>query len=471
MPDRDVPSFVRARGMQSGDRFRAVRDRIVELRPAVAKWSKRLRKSAAATTDQYIDLIFAFALARLGEATAGQDLLTEVTESLADTDAIHAWTLAAYGYRIKQAIDGRPAADALPDTVMEQLDAMERLERYKLDRLRQHSHVLEPHEKIDPFRRWHQRFSDELSRELANLADTRDREELTQHMTRLLKETTEPSQRQRVIAAALEVGPRLGEVVAREILDESFEMLDATAADAVLDTALLLEGGLFLAAHFDQGEAVASFVDRLHNLLESQKDADTETIQTLQALLTQSFRGMRKLGMRDNIARLLDQMAALVRAAERKLAASQKKKGEEERASLLTAMLQVASGWFFFGQNESAWPVLDEVRDLLFSNELPAMPQKKLACAYASALGQAPVDDAIPRFTELFKKLKGITDSFTTNTHFSLSHLDLIEAVLLAMVSDDFTMNDAGRRWLDDDEFLIRRRIHRDVREAMKQET
>lgn len=477
MPDRDVPSFLRAKGMQSGDRFRAVRDQIVELRETAKKWSQKHRKAAgkspAATTDQYIDLVFAFALARLGETTAGQELLEEATETLGEKDAIHSWNIAAYGYRIRQALEGRTASDPLPDDVMQQLDEMGRLDRYKLDRLRQHSNILEPHEKIDAFGRWHQRYSDDLSRELAELVDTRDRDELTQQMTRLLNEITEPAQRRRVITTALEVGPRLGEVVARDILDEAFEMLDSGESDTVLDQALLLEGGLFLAGHFDQTEAVASFVDRLHTLLESQEDADTETIQTLQTLLMQSFRGMRKLGMRDNIARLLDQMASLVRSAEGKLSSS-RKAADTDRASLLETMLQVASGSFFFGQDESAWPVLDQVRDILFQKDkektLPAVPQKKLACAYASSLGQAPVEDAIPRFAELFKKLKGISDSFTTNTHFSLSHLDLIEAVLLAMVSDDFTMNEAGRRWLDDDEFLIRRRIHRDVREAMKQE-
>ena len=35
------------------------------------------------------------------------------------------------------------------------------------------------------------------------------------------------------------------------------------------------------------------------------------------------------------------------------------------------------------------------------------------------------------------------------------------------MVSDDFTMGTQARRWLDDDEFLVRRRIHRDMDQAM----
>jgi len=39
--------------------------------------------------------------------------------------------------------------------------------------------------------------------------------------------------------------------------------------------------------------------------------------------------------------------------------------------------------------------------------------------------------------------------------------------VVLAVVSDDFTMGSQARRWLDDDEFLVRRRIHRDLKTIM----
>ena len=64
-------------------------------------------------------------------------------------------------------------------------------------------------------------------------------------------------------------------------------------------------------------------------------------------------------------------------------------------------------------------------------------------------------------------KLTAIRDTYTTNTHYSLSQLDVIEAVVLAVASDDFTLGTHARRWLDDDEFIIRRRIHRDVDQAM----
>ena len=35
-------------------------------------------------------------------------------------------------------------------------------------------------------------------------------------------------------------------------------------------------------------------------------------------------------------------------------------------------------------------------------------------------------------------------------------------AVVLAVVNEDSAMGADARRWLDDDEFIVRRRIHRD---------
>lgn len=39
--------------------------------------------------------------------------------------------------------------------------------------------------------------------------------------------------------------------------------------------------------------------------------------------------------------------------------------------------------------------------------------------------------------------------------------------VALAVSGDDFAMGAAARRWLDDDEYLVRRRIHRDTRKSL----
>ena len=70
------------------------------------------------------------------------------------------------------------------------------------------------------------------------------------------------------------------------------------------------------------------------------------------------------------------------------------------------------------------------------------------------------------RITELFRKM----DEKESPTHrrphqyYSRFHLNLVEDVIRAIVSDDFALGPGGRKWLDDDEYLVRRRIHADMK-------
>jgi len=138
---------------------------------------------------------------------------------------------------------------------------------------------------------------------------------------------------------------------------------------------------------------------------------------------------------------------------------------------VLRTLLHIASGWFYFGRNEQAFPIIEEARSLLLdSDTIPtAVFRTQLACTYALTLSQAPVDFALKRFEELFRKLGPLADTFTTNSHYSLSQLQVVESVVLAVVSDDFGVGQNVRRWLDEDEYLVRSRIHRDLRAVMAQ--
>jgi hypothetical protein len=71
---------------------------------------------------------------------------------------------------------------------------------------------------------------------------------------------------------------------------------------------------------------------------------------------------------------------------------------------------------------------------------------------------------ALERIEELFWKLGHVSDSLTTKSHFSLAQLGVVEAVVSAVVDANFTLSTTVRRWLDEDEYLVRRRIHRDLR-------
>jgi hypothetical protein len=75
------------------------------------------------------------------------------------------------------------------------------------------------------------------------------------------------------------------------------------------------------------------------------------------------------------------------------------------------------------------------------------------------------------RITELFQKMdeKRITNSTTTAQCYSRFHLNLVEDTIRAIVSDEFALGPGGRKWLDDDEYLVRRRVHADMRRHLQQ--
>ena len=139
----------------------------------------------------------------------------------------------------------------------------------------------------------------------------------------------------------------------------------------------------------------------------------------------------------------------------------------KKELSAWKSLVHVAGGWLYFGQEARARPILNETRTLLFQDVLHPLEQTDLACLYARTLGQADLEPAVSRWLELFRKIERIDAVFTTDSHFSLAQLSLVEAVVLTLASDEFALDPQGRHWLDDDEYQVRRRIHRDVRRAM----
>jgi hypothetical protein len=86
-----------------------------------------------------------------------------------------------------------------------------------------------------------------------------------------------------------------------------------------------------------------------------------------------------------------------------------------------------------------------------------------LAVAYAEALGFAPAGIALGRLEDLFARLPPVGAQSSSNRYFSLHPLRVVDAAVRAVVTDEFTLGPAVRAWLDEDEFLIRRRIHHDM--------
>jgi hypothetical protein len=471
-PEQDLPSFLRFAGQPTSQRFRAVRQWMTQLAEYAQQWVKNEAGSGGQTPmTAYIDLIFGFGLGRLGEIDTANQMAQRANAALGGKDDVHQFLLGAYGYRIKQALEGKPHGGPLPTEQVELLTHMDRMPRYVVDRLRQHSRILEPNEKIDPYRYWGGRIS-ELDRTLAELVDLTNKDQIAARVKELLKEHAKGAKGKentaRILRSALDLAPRISEDFAREMLERVTPAYDAlpepTDQPSLMDQAKFLENALGVAAHFDRVEYVHPLVARFQKMLQSQKG--DRAVQAMETLAGQCFKGLRKLGMREEISNILTQMASTVLEGQdiRTLEAS------KTTPAALRALLHVAAGWYYFGKDREAEPVIAAARQMLFKDELSCKEKTLLACTYAGTVGQAPVEIAQKRLEELFQKLSGIRDTYTTNTYYSLSQLDVIESVVLAVVSDDFTLGTNARRWLDDDEYLVRKRIHRDMRTVLEKQ-
>ena len=475
MPELDLPNFLRFTGTGFNDRIKEFRDWLDQLPDRVENWlahvndavvlSDTVAKQSKLATIAYAKLILAYGFARLGESNQTRKLHNQAKTTLSEIGQdVHHFLLSAFGARIEEATRGDMPTSSLPTHIMEHLSHMDKMPRYVVDRLRQHSQILEPHEKVDPYRSWHGH-RDDLGKILATLPDIYEKDKLQQTILNLYakygkKGKTSSEDRLRILLVALDVAPRVGEEFAVSQLMEVKPIVKAIK-DIMVKTDLL-EKALFVAAHFDQRDHVHYVIAEFRELMKGKRD--NTHAKALERLASQSIRGLRKLGMREEIQGLLGNIHDALTGKQ----TLKDLRNREDWSVTIRSLLHVASGWYYFGQADKAKPIVDEARQLLYSDKLSRQEKRELACALVNTLGQAPLNLALRGLDELFTKLKGISDTFTTNAYYGLSQLDVIEMVVLSIITEDFAVGGMARRWLDEDEFLVRRRIHQDLHSLMK---
>jgi len=502
----DVPAFLRFAGRDSSDRFPTVRTWLPRIREHVQQWNSRLVKNRpddyvkppeepvpdrdGRCTRAYFDLMLAWGLARLGEENAGREFWQngrEVLERCDDPE--HRFLSKAFGQRILQALDGKPAGGPLSNELLAELDGWRadatnaRLmwARFRVDALRQHSRILEPTEKVNAAENGVRAgYADDLRREIGALQQLHDREQLLDRIQKLLaKLPHDAPARLPALETILALVPRLGEAFARELLahmDEEMKRLPDPFAQA-----LLLEKEISLATHFGLSEAVGELVIRLLRLFEAKAfrfvpivqkllhPAAGETpgpveLHRLEQLPGQCLQALRRFGMTAEVSRLRSRAVEWV--LQRVRLGQLRTEQPDTWMVALRTLLNMVGGWFGDADDEHALAVLDLARkELPHSAESPVGERTALACAYVRALGQAPVRLAQARFEELFGGLEGLYDDRRTNSHFAIAPLMIVDTMVLAVVNEDFALGPIVRRWLDDDELSVRQRLRKEVRQ------
>lgn len=505
-PERNLPHFLRFAGSADSARIRLVRDKALELHGLVRAWTEKgttaatlLAQSDGGATLGYIDLLFAFALAKLGETTAAKSFVKSAERVLTtgkpdDARAIAGgFLLKAYGYRVDRVLEGKPARGPLPPELHGELAAIPPKKSngsgqmapgdrayYAIARLREQSRVLEPQERVNPYRHIIATHQGEAAKAVLELPGIHDPQILARKIRDLYRAAKAKSDGVGtpffVLLNALPFAARAGEAFTAEMLAAVPEVLGGKPTAAGLppptdEQGQLLERALVLAGHFDRRDLIGPLVEQFALLVRG-KTGD-QRYDLINAAAAQSVRSLRRFGMADEIDDLLQRLHAELLVSQTPAQFRAKLAGKPDFAKAFQSLLALAGGWLGYGLTDRAEPTLNDARDYLLSREaakLSAKDYAALAQAYIAALGGGPVEFALPRVAEFFQRTDParVTNAWTTAPCYSRFHLNVAEEVVLALAGDEVALGPNGRRWLEEDEYLIRRRIHRDMKRHLE---
>jgi hypothetical protein len=435
----------------AGDRLTRALDELAQ-RLGKTRRRRSITEAPAQLTGAYVQCQLAYGYARVGEPGRARERIAAAHEALAAVqgDPVHAYLAAAFTARVEQAIAGAPPEAPLPEPITAQLAALDRMARYKVDRLREASHILEPVARLDAlgtFSLHHDVHGREFDAVRA-IAEPRARRRAIAALVDTAE--NEPGERARLIDGVLDAILELGEADAVPIVQRVWPLIaDVEPARR----ATLYAEALVVAGHFGRADLVPRGLDRLAAALPGVAGDD------LARALHVSVRALRRIGLRDDVARLLAD-------AERALPAT--------APDALRGRLALAAGLAYLGDTARAAPILAQAGEAISADfqaladpkrPTPTGPMRPLELTRALALAYAymPIPSALAGIATLATYFKDVTDIFGTNSHYCLSVLHFVESLVLAITSEDLAIGEAGRRFVEDDEHLIRRRLHHDL--------
>lgn len=451
--ERDVPRFLRLTGTtlqgREGERAQAVNAQLEGLLRAFED-TPRKRSAIEAPmplTMAYVGLEFAWGFARLGRVERAASLRDRALRALEGNEPVHQFLCQAYRLRVGQALEGLSPETPLPAELLASLTGLPSFSRYAVDRLRQSSLVLEPQERLDAIADFSRRDGGERGEELAALRSVTSAPDLVRALEARAESASDgrhsPEERARLLDTLLDFLPRVPESSALPLLNQ-FVAASVTLAPRL--RVAVLEDALKVAGHFGRSPLVKQLLQVLMSLL---SELGVEGVSEMGGALAAGVRSLRRVGLKDEAVELLARAHNVLKVND--LAA-------------LTTRLSLAGGFAYLGQMERAMPVFEEgLSRLGQERDLHVTSRLKLARAAARAFGNAPTEIALPLLGRLSGQLPFLTDSLNTNKYFCLSLVDFADTLVLGHVGDDLTLNEATRHFLEEDEYRVRHRVHRDA--------
>jgi hypothetical protein len=451
---RNIPTFVRTHGSggEAGDLDR-IGEELVRVRDEYLA-TKRNRSTIEASfpsarTDAYVRMVFAWGFARIGRSQIAREELDSAQASFGTAidpqrgDGVHVAAHAAYRARVEQALESLPPGAPFSAAANGPIAARERLggtERFKYNRIVQGSRVLDPRQDVDAFDRWMEKEDEPF----AGLELLSKPEALSALFDRMLVNIQQlgPEPRAWALAELLEYLEALPEPLAVPRLRAALKFIPSTPL-AVQPR--LLRNALLLAGYYDRSDLIAEV---LATLARSDVDLTKTEPAAYAELLGRCAPVLRRSNYESELASLLTKLEDRVA-------------GDPGLPSVL-ARIHIAAAFASLGQPGRVHGAFVSALALLRELTAPADHQALLR-EISVALSRSSPGQAIAGARTLMEQLANTTDSMSTNSHYCLAVVHLMEAVVTVLASEDLVLSEWARRWIEEDEHLLHRRIHRDL--------
>lgn len=391
-------------------------------------------------TEGYVRLCVAWGHARLGQPERAQAERAQALKCITPMDGVHGLCVALFIARIDQALSGRPPGAPLPADIQTRREALKRIERFKADRMRELSRILDPRGTFDPFELYQRADAHPHGEAFARLLSQSDPTAVAAGLDALLARDTDT----RTLLGAVDVLGTLSEALsvprARALIKQSASLEPATAVE-------VLEAVAVLAASLDRHDLVADALAAMHGPAAAVVATDPAAIAASLGRCAPTLRGA---GHGADLRTLFETLdgglsadAIGGRVARLQLAAARAAMGIASDDTRVTTAF------------DAVFEVLDQV------------PNKHERYRYirslALALAQTTPAQAIAGVERLWALLPEVTDGFNTNSHFCLSVVQFMESIVLALASESLSLSPWSRRWIEADEHALRRRVHLDI--------
>jgi hypothetical protein len=438
----NVPTFIRMHGVADGHGTEELATALSGLMPRYLK-TKRNRnpmETAPHLTEGYVRLCVAWGHARLGQTDLAKAERATALERITPMDGVHGLCVALFDARIQQALSGRPPGAPLPTEIQTRREALKRIERYKADRMRELSRILDPRRTFDPFELYQRADAHPFGDAFARVLGLPTPAAVAEGLDAILKAD---GSEKRTLLGVIDVLGTLPEALSvprvRTLVQQTGTLPPAVAVE-------VLEAAAVLAAALDRHDLVGDALKALDAPARALAEADPVE---LAASLARSAPVLRGAGHGPAVKTLLDGLEAALtdqtvagRLARLQLAAARASLSSEASAQVMPAF-------------DAVFGMLDQI-----ANKHDRYQHIR---TLALALAQTTPTQAIAGVERLWTLLPDVTDGFNTNSHFCLSVVQFMESMVLALASEALSLSPWARRWIETDEHALRRRIHQDI--------